>query len=105
MTTLVDSNVLLDLVTGDPAWINWSAGALRHARASGELVINAVIFSEVAAAFLHIEEVDSYLDQSLYRQEDIPWAAAFLAGQAFREYRRRGGIKTATLPDFLIGAH
>jgi hypothetical protein len=31
--------------------------------------------------------------------------AAFVAGKAFLAYRRRGGLKTAPLPDFYIGAH
>ena len=31
--------------------------------------------------------------------------AAFLAGKPFLRYRRNGGSKTSTLPDFYIGAH
>lgn len=37
--------------------------------------------------------------------EEIPFAAAFLAGQAHSSYRRAGGSREAILPDFLIGAH
>ena len=104
-STLVDANVLLDLATDDPVWREWSANALRYARSNGELVINAIVFSEVSAAFERIEEVDLFLAHSSCRREDLPWASAFVAGQAFREYRRRGGIKSSTLPEFLIGAH
>lgn len=104
-STLVDTNVLLDLATGDPVWSEWSTSALRYARTHGELVINAIVFSEISSAFERIEEVDEFLAASSCRREDLPWASAFVAGQAFREYRRRGGIKSSTLPDFLIGAH
>jgi predicted nucleic acid-binding protein len=39
------------------------------------------------------------------RRDPLPWEAAFVAGKAFLAYRRRGGSKTAPLPDFYIGAH
>ncbi len=39
------------------------------------------------------------------RLEAIPPEAAFLAGRAFAQYRRRGDAKRAPLPDFFIGAH
>ena len=103
--TLVDSNILLDLATGDPTWQDWSEAALDYSNRSGDLVINAVIYSEVSAAFHRIEDADQLMDQRRFRREDVPWAAAFLAAQAFRHYRRKGGIRTAMLPDFLIAAH
>lgn len=36
---------------------------------------------------------------------DLPWEAAFLAGQKYVYYRRRGGPRTSPMPDFYIGAH
>ena len=39
------------------------------------------------------------------RIEEIPVAAAFLAGHAHATYRRAEGLRQATLPDFVIGAH
>lgn len=104
-TTLVDSNVLLDVVLSDPEWAAWSAGALASARDDGALVINPVIYGEVSAGFLTIEALDELLDPDAARREPIPWEAAFLAGRAHVEYRRRGGARRATLPDFFIGAH
>jgi predicted nucleic acid-binding protein len=35
----------------------------------------------------------------------LPFEAAFLAGQCFVKYRRRGGERRSPLPDFYIGAH
>ena len=52
-------------------------------------------------------EVGRVLPGAHYRRlaEPVPWAAAFLAGKCFLEYRRRGGSKRSPLPDFFIGAH
>jgi predicted nucleic acid-binding protein len=103
--TLVDSNILLDLATGDPKWLDWSEAALDYSNRSGDLVINAIIYSEVSAAFERIEDADQLMDQHRFRREDVPWAAAFVAAQAFRNYRKQSGVRTAMLPDFLIAAH
>jgi predicted nucleic acid-binding protein len=40
-----------------------------------------------------------------YHREHVPFDAAFAAGLAFLDYRRRGGMRTSPLPDFFIGAH
>lgn len=103
--TLVDSSILIDIASADPVWTDWSAAALRDCRGSGELVINAIIYSEVSSAFEKIEDAELVVSEKHYRREDVPWAAAFIAGQAFRRYRKRGGIRTSPLPDFFIGAH
>ncbi len=103
--TLVDSNVLLDIMTEDPVWQTWSATSLAHAAESGPLYINPVIYSEVSIRFTTIEALEDALPHEDYRREPIPWAAAFLAGKAFLSYRRNRGTRTATLPDFFIGAH
>jgi len=103
--TLVDSNVLLDVATNDPAWGGWSAQALADAAADGQLMINPLIYAEVSAGFPLIEDLDDALPADLYLRAPLPYEAAFLAGKAFLTYRRRGGEKTAPLPDFYIGAH
>jgi len=103
--TLVDSNVLLDIMTEDPAWHVWSITALSEAAETGPLYINPVIYSEVSIRFSTIEALEDALPREDYRREPIPWAAAFLAGKAFLNYRRNQGTKRATLPDFFIGAH
>jgi predicted nucleic acid-binding protein len=103
--TLVDSNVLLDILTEDQTWLGWSLDALATAAESGPLFINPVIYAEVSVRFTRIEDVDAALPPQDYRRLDLPWAAAFLAGKAFLTYRRNGGTRTSTLPDFFIGAH
>ena len=103
--TLVDSNVLIDVLSGNSGWAEWSAAAVREAGADGPLVINEVIYAEVSARYSRIEAVDSELPPELFQREHTPWPAAFLAGKAFLEYRRRGGERRSPLPDFFIGAH
>lgn len=104
-TTLVDTNVLLDVATNDPTWLEWSSRALEKAANEAPLAINALIYAEVSISFAKIEDLEEALPSMIYRREPLPYEAAFLAGKAFLQYRRRGGGKTAPLPDFYIGAH
>jgi hypothetical protein len=104
-TTLVDSNVLLDVATRDPQWETWSSDALTQAADDGQLVINPIIYAEVSIGFTTIEDLDDALPADVYLRTPLPYEAAFLAGKAFLTYRRRGGVKTTPLPDFYIGAH
>ena len=103
--TLVDSNVLLDIATEDPAWYDWSAAALASAANDGPLVINAIVYAEVSIGFATIEDLDDALPPEVFAREQLPYEAAFLAGKAFLAYRRRGGARSVPLPDFYIGAH
>lgn len=103
--TLVDSNVLLDVLTEDERWLGWSLEALATAAELGPLYINPVIFGEVSIRFSRVEDVDQALPASDFRRLPIPWAAAFLAGKVFVDDRSRSGNKSSTLPDFFIGAH
>jgi predicted nucleic acid-binding protein len=103
--TLVDSNVLLDVLTEDAAWSAWSADALAAAADAGPLVINPIIYAEVSVRFSRIEDLEAALPTADYQRAALPWEAAFLAGKAFLTYRRRGGSRPSTLPDLFIGAH
>jgi len=102
---LVDSNVLLDVMTEDSDWFDWSAGALAAAADRHRLVINAIIYAEVSVRYTRIEDLEDALPRGLVEREAVPYEAAFLAGKVFLAYRRRGGTKRSPLPDFLIGAH
>ncbi len=102
---LVDSNVILDVLTEDARWLAWSAGALAKAAEGDVLVINPIIYAEVSVRFERIEELEEALPANLFRREAIPWEAGFLAGKCFLAYRRRGGQRRAPLPDFYVGAH
>jgi hypothetical protein len=104
-STMVDSNVLLDVMTEDPVWCEWSSESLSRAAESSRLVINPIVFAEVSVRFSRIEQLDAVLPRDLYEREAIPFEAAFLAGKSFVSYRKRGGTKRSPLPDFFIGAH
>lgn len=103
--TLVDSNVILDVLTQDPQWYGWSADNLARCAESSNLVINPLIYSEVSIGFQRIEELEEALPESFFFRAPLPWEAAFLAGKCFLKYRRRGGARRSPLPDFYIGAH
>jgi hypothetical protein len=102
---LVDSNVLLDLAERDSRWLSWSATAIQRFANEGLLVINPIIYAEISIDFEQPGDVDAAVPAEIYRREPLPYEAAFLAGKAFLDYRRRGGTKTSPLPDFYIGAH
>jgi predicted nucleic acid-binding protein len=103
MRTLVDSNVLLDIVTQDPTWRSWSENALREAAERSTLAINPIVFAEVSMKFDRIEDVDAALVD--FVREPLPYEAGFLAGKAFLSYKKRGGVKRSPMPDFYVGAH
>ena len=104
-TVLVDSSVLLDVLSDDPVFYEWSAAMIESLPEEARLVINPLIYAEVSSRFNRIEELDEALPEFLYRREPLPFEAAFLAGKAFLKYRRRGGARSAPIADFYIGAH
>ena len=103
--TLVDSCVLLDVITGDEQWADWSAGQIAAAVDAGRVVINPLIYAEVSVGYQTLEELDELLPASDYEREPLPYLAGFAAGKAFVRYRRSGGDKRSPMPDFCIGAH
>ncbi|SIQ96092.1 type II toxin-antitoxin system VapC family toxin [Micromonospora avicenniae] len=104
-TTLVDTNVLLDIFTEDPRWARWSGDALAAARDDGALVVNPIVYAEVSVRFASIEELDDALPAADFLREELPYPAGFLAGKAYAMYRGHGGTKRSPLADFYIGAH
>ena len=104
-TTLVDSNVILDVVTDDAAWSARSCRALERAADEGGLAINPIVYAEVSVGYDRIEDLDAALPPETFTRLPLPWAAGFLAGECFVRYRRAGGTRRSPLPDFYIGAH
>ena len=102
---LVDSNVLLDVLTEDPTWFDWSSSMLAEHAERSVLMINPIIYAEVSVRFERIEEMEEAVPADLFRREALPWEAAFLTGKCFLRYRRNGGARRSPLPDFYIGAH
>ena len=102
---LVDSNVILDVLTEDPVWFDWSSSALQEQAEFSVLIINPIIYSEVSVRFDRIEDLDEALPAIFFRRDPLPWEAGFLAGKCFLRYRKQGGARRSPLPDFYIGAH
>jgi predicted nucleic acid-binding protein len=102
--TVVDTNVLLDVMGSDPVWGEWSAHHLAQAIETGPVVVNPLIYAELSVGFDRIEDLDDALP-GLIEREALPWEAAFLAGRCFVRYRRAGGLRRSPLPDFYVAAH
>ncbi len=103
--TLVDTNVLLDLITNDPNWADWSIQHLEAATLKGALAIDDVIYAELSVRFPTIEALDNFLEQARIVIAPTPRPALFLAGKVFQRDRKSGGGRTGVLQDFFIGAH
>ena len=102
---LVDTNVWLDVINGDPTWYEWSAGQLDRVAESGAAAINVVIFAELSVRYERIEGFENAIGPFGIARLQLPFEAGFLAAKAFQQYRGRGGARRSTLPDFFIGAH
>ncbi len=101
-STLVDSNVIIDIIGQDPIWMPWSVEALNSCESPW---INPLVFAELCYVKNSPDEVDDLLARLAMGYREIPKDALFLAAQAYRIYRQRGGIKSAPLSDFFVGAH
>ena len=103
--TLIDTNILLDLVTDNPDWFEWSLARLDDAALAGRLLINDIVYAEISIRYDRIEDLDAMLSGTMIQIAPTPRSALFLAGKAYRQYRAAGGTRTGVLPDFFIGAH
>ena len=102
---LIDTNILLDIVSDDAAWGSWSFRALVSAGARDRIAINEIVYAEMSVGYDSIEMLDAFLASFTIGFERIPERGLFLAGRAYKQYRRTTGTKTGVLPDFFIGAH
>jgi predicted nucleic acid-binding protein len=103
---LLDTNVILDLLTMDETWFDWSARTIAAQQKSGKLVLNPVVCAEISRAFDHDwATLDGWRRAAGIELETLPFEASVVAAKAHAQYRRNGGQRIATLPDFFIGAH
>jgi predicted nucleic acid-binding protein len=102
---LFDTNVLLDIATADATWLGWSEAQFRACAVQGPVLINPIIYAELAPAFATRADLDRWLDEAIFQRLPLPYTAGWLAAQAFLKYRRAGGVRSSPLPDFYIGAH
>ena len=103
--TLVDTNVLVDILSDDPNWRIWSVDRLEERSGQGPLLINDVIYAELSSRYSTEELLDGKILELNVALQRMPKRALFIAGHAFEQYRRAGGTRSGVLPDFFIGAH
>lgn len=103
--TLVDSNIILDIVTENPQWYAWSSGSLAKFGDDGGVAINPLIYAESSAKYESIEDFEFAISLMNFQRLSLPWEAAFIAAKCHLKYKKSGGAKTSPLPDFYIGAH
>ncbi|MGK9051778.1 type II toxin-antitoxin system VapC family toxin [Neorhizobium petrolearium] len=105
ISTVVDTNVLIDMLGPATSERAWSLNALKRCADEGELVLNPIIWSELSASPLSELEIHMAFGWLDLKRETLSYDAALQAGKAHFAYRRAGGQRDRTLPDFLIGAH
>jgi predicted nucleic acid-binding protein len=102
---LVDTNVLIDLLSSDQGWKSWAAAEIEKHALGGNVLINEIVYAELSGRYQSQLHLDSTVEGLQLGFEWLPRSALYLAGQAFRRYRRAGGRRTSILADFFIGAH
>jgi predicted nucleic acid-binding protein len=99
-----DSSVLIDLI-GDGPGAQSATGVLRQALHEGPVVVCEVALAELCTSLKGGSEVFQYLEEVGISYSAMEPKAALRAGEMQRRYRQRGGNRTRTVADFLIGAH
>lgn len=106
MKTAIDTSVLLDVFTADPAFGAASRQALREAYDRGALVVCDIVWAEVRAAFDDEAEFAGVMAETGIHFDPLLPESAALAGSLWKAWRRRGGRRRdRVVADFLIGAH
>jgi len=103
--TLVDTNVLIDVLADDPQWRPWSVGMLAQRFDLGALIVTDVTYAELSPQFATSHSLDAAMAALNVALQRIPREALFIAGGTFARYRRHGGVRDNVLADFFIGAH
>jgi predicted nucleic acid-binding protein len=103
--TLVDTNVLIDILANDAHWRRWSIAMLEEHSSRGALIISDVTYAELAPQFRSAQALEAALSELGVVLQRISRQALYVAGRSFEQYRRRGGIRPNVLADFFIGAH
>jgi len=100
-----DSSVLIDLISGNDDASSAAAEAIREALHAGPLVVCEVALAEICTAFKGGADVLQFLEDLGIRFDPMEAKSALRAGEMQRRYRQRGGNRSRTVADFLIGAH
>jgi predicted nucleic acid-binding protein len=105
MITAVDTNVLIDVLTGDARHGPRSADALRAAGADGSLIACEIVWAEVTSWYRDREAIVGALDVLGVTFDAMSPDTAVAARRAWAGYRTAGGPRERLVADFLVGAH
>ena len=129
MITAVETNILLDLLSAEALYATESNILLDDAHARGSIIINDVVYAELAALFSAYEELQLFLSDTGIRLEHSQPNTLLVASEAWWSYtaRRNQGLQCSrcgevnllncsncgaaftsrqhVLADFLIGGH
>lgn len=105
MITAVDTSVLIDIFRADRNFGPASREALRTCRVEGSLIACDPVWAEVTSNFPASEAAREAMNRFEISYTAFTVDAAVAAGEAWRDYRRRGGPRTRVITDFLVGAH
>jgi predicted nucleic acid-binding protein len=103
--TAVDTNVLLDVFSGDAEFGRRSASALKRCIAEGSLLACDVVWAETGAWFPDAKTAENALKRLRVDYSPLAAPTALAAGFAWQAYRKAGGARERVVADFLIGAH
>ena len=101
----VDSCVLLDIFNADINWSEWSSTTLHRLSKENQLVINIIVFTEIAFNFESSKDLTDTLKLLDIKILDIPIEVAFDVSRTFKRYRKNRGNRKSPMPDFYIGEH
>jgi predicted nucleic acid-binding protein len=104
MRTAVDSSVLLDVLTDDPAFAESSASALRKAMAQGVLMVCEIVVAEILPV-LGEEDLKAFFEDWGIQFAAGDLVSARLAGSHFARYLERTRKRQVMVTDFMVGAH
>lgn len=104
-SVLVDTNIFIDIFGPQGDFSDWSRTVLIAIRQDCDLVLSPIVWAELAGLVRSERELSALTAPLHLVRESLPFEAAFRAGTAHVAYRRQGGTRERTLPDFLIGAH
>jgi predicted nucleic acid-binding protein len=105
MITAVDTNVLIDVFTGDETYAEASATALEQSIQQGRVIACDIVWAETCALFPNDADFEKAMRELDITLSPMTEACAQQAGANWRQYRKQGGKRTRMIADFMIGAH
>lgn len=104
-SVLVDTNIFIDVFGPETPFKIWSSQIILALKPQAQFIMTPVVWSELAGLLPSEDELALALSRLNLQREALPFSAAYRAGLVHQHYRRAGGQRERTLPDFLIGAH